>query len=297
MRNRIKDRLKDSKGVSFLHVILVVVTAVLAAVILITGVGFVIHFISGNKSLHVLEAAQVNKKDVVRLGRFEQDGDEENGPEEIEWIVLDVQPMEDENTQTEPDMEKDTQEDAGASEDFESGAGTKVLLISRNVLQAIPLHNVYEDITWDDCTLRAWLNDEFVKDAFTKEEKEHILTSKNENNANPALETHGCGVTEDQAFILSLEEAKAYLRTDEDYALIGAADGTEYAKIKHLEVGEENTEDAKKACWWLRTPGVYQYSAAFVDRDGTIFENGAIANHETYCGVRPVVWVEISPAG
>ena len=27
---------------------------------------------------------------IVTLGRYEQDGDKENGPEEIEWIVLDA---------------------------------------------------------------------------------------------------------------------------------------------------------------------------------------------------------------
>ena len=28
---------------------------------------------------------------IVAFGRYEQDGNEENGPEEIEWVVLDVQ--------------------------------------------------------------------------------------------------------------------------------------------------------------------------------------------------------------
>ena len=28
---------------------------------------------------------------IVTFGRYEHDGNEENGPEEIEWIVLDVQ--------------------------------------------------------------------------------------------------------------------------------------------------------------------------------------------------------------
>ncbi len=280
---------KSPCGGSVLLNVIAILTALIAGVVLITGVWFAIRFSSGGGTVRVLEAKNVSKGDVVRMGTFEQDGDSENGAEEIEWIVLDVQPAGEDMADTGLDTDAET----ALSAEEDDGTGLKALLISRDVLQAIPLHNVYEDITWDKCSLRSWLNDEFYNESFSDEEKDKILTSKNLNHSNPEYDSKGCGTTEDQAFILSLEEAKAYLRTDEDYALIGAADGTEYAKVTHLEVGEESTEEAGKACWWLRTPGVYQYSAAFVDRDGTIFENGAIANHETYCGVRPSVWVEI----
>ncbi len=248
--------------------ILIIVIAVLTFCVLAAAGWFAFSILSGSAPVDLAKADQLSKGDVVRFGTFEQDGDTSDGPEAIEWIVLDVMPGDD--------------------------SQMKALLLSRCVLQAIPLHNVYEDITWDQCSLRTWLNEEFYPEAFTDEEKEKILLSDNENNPNPSLEPHGCGVTQDYAYVLSLEEAKAYLRTDEDRSLIGAADTTEYAVIKHLETGDETTEDAGKACWWLRTPGVYQYSAAFVDRDGTIFENGAIANHETYCGVRPALWVKMS---
>ncbi len=251
------------------NLIMVLLTATVVGV----AIWFMVRMFSASEAVDLRETAELSKGDIVRFGKFEQDSDSSNGAEEIDWIVLDVQPVDDE------------------------GSGMKALLMSRDVLLAIPLHNVYEDITWDKCSLRAWLNDEFYSEAFDEEEQARVLLSENANHANPSFEPHGCADTKDKVFILSLEEAKAYLRTEEDRSVIGSADASRYAVIKHLETEEEGSENAGKACWWLRTPGVYQYSAAFVDRDGSIFENGAIANHETYCGVRPVVWVKIGPEG
>ncbi len=258
---------------------------VLTAVVLAAAVWLIIRLFFGQSTVSLSDAKELSKGDVVTFGSFEQDGHEHNGAEDIEWIVLDVRDRE--------EVEADSKADSKADSNADDAGGRCALLLSRNVLQAIPLHNVYEDITWDECTLRTWLNGEFYEGAFSPEEKERVILAENDNHANPAYEPHGCAATEDHAFILSLEEAKAAVRTEEDRLLIGSADATEYAKIRHLETADDATDLAGKACWWLRTPGVYQYSAAFVDRDGTIFENGAIANHETYCGVRPAVWVAV----
>ena len=89
---------------------------------------------------------------IVTFGRYEQDGDEENGPEGIRWIVL------------------DTQEG-------------KSLLLSLYGLDAAPYHPKSKNITWKDCALRKWLNGEFLQTAFTKEEQQAILTTKVDNSA------------------------------------------------------------------------------------------------------------------
>ena len=69
---------------------------------------------------------------IVAFGRYEQDGNKENGPEEIEWIVLDV---------------KDR----------------RSLLISRYALDTVPYHTEDINITWEKCTLRTWLNGSFPR--------------------------------------------------------------------------------------------------------------------------------------
>ena len=94
---------------------------------------------------------------IVTFGHYEQDGNVENGPEEIEWIVLDV---------------KDG----------------KSLLISRYALDAIPYHKEDIDITWEKCFLHTWLNDDFLQTAFTAEEQEIILETDVDNSQKQGLE-------------------------------------------------------------------------------------------------------------
>ena len=82
----------------------------------------------------------------VTLGRCEQDGDPSNGPEPIEWLVL---------------------------EEREGRA----LLLSRYGLDARPFHARREEAGWAECTLRAWLNGEFFSSAFTADEQGAILAA------------------------------------------------------------------------------------------------------------------------
>ena len=76
---------------------------------------------------------------VVTFGHYEQDADESNGPEPIEWIVLDVQ-------------------------------DGKALLLSKYVLDAKPYYTEGTDITWETCTLRTWLNNYFLNNASSQEQ-------------------------------------------------------------------------------------------------------------------------------
>ena len=84
---------------------------------------------------------------VIEFGQYEQDGNLENGPEPIEWIVLKIE-------------EK------------------KILLISRYGLDAIQFHN--KTIPWDNpvnwkmSSIRKWLNQDFYEKAFSVLEKEYI---------------------------------------------------------------------------------------------------------------------------
>ena len=93
---------------------------------------------------------------IVTFGRYEQDGNEENGPEEIEWIILDV---------------KDG----------------KSLLISRYALDAVPYHTESINITWEKCFLRSWLNSDFLQTAFTEEEQASIPETEVDNSQKQGL--------------------------------------------------------------------------------------------------------------
>ena len=216
----------------------------------------------GGGEENLLQSSSLKRKDLVLFGTFEQDGNTADGTEPLCWMVLEVQ--------------KD-----------------RALLLCRDVLSAMPFHDAYEEITWKDCSLRAYLNGSFLDNAFSDQERGRILTVSNQNPPNPGMESHGCGVTEDRVFLLSLEEASASMRTEEEHYVIGAADASRYAQILHLETDGEEDENPGRACWWTRTSGSDQYAAAFVERDGTIYPAGAQVTHETYCGIRPAVWVRL----
>lgn len=59
--------------------------------------------------------------------------------------------------------------------------GDSLLLLSKYVIEAMHYHEVYEETTWERCSLRRWLNWTFYDMAFTAEEKADILQVKNDN--------------------------------------------------------------------------------------------------------------------
>ena len=89
-------------------------------------------------------APVVSAGSIVSFGRYEQDNNRVNGPEPIEWLVLEVQ-------------------------------GNRALLLSRYILDAKPFHTDYVDIFWEQCALRTWLNTDFISTAFSEREQSAIL--------------------------------------------------------------------------------------------------------------------------
>ena len=106
--------------------------------------------------------------EVVTFGRYEQDGDEENGREPIEWTIM-------------------TKEE------------NKVLLISKNILECMPFEKESDDsMGWHVSTLRDWMNDEFYFISFSPEERSRI---KPYNSKSEKFDTNGA---EQNVFLLDL---------------------------------------------------------------------------------------------
>ena len=129
----------------------------------------------------ILKNAEVG--DYVWFGSYEQDNDTSNGKEGIEWLVLDKQ-------------------------------GNKVLLLSRYGLDAQPYNTEYEEITWENCTLRTWLNETFINNAFSSAEQQRILLTDVYNSRSQCCSkwnTTGGNNTQDKIFLLSYAEANKYL--------------------------------------------------------------------------------------
>ena len=112
---------------------------------------------------------------IVTLGKYEQDGNLDNGPEPIEWIIL-------------------------AKEDG------KYLLVSRYLLDRVKMDEKSEVLLWPRTDLRRYLNEDFYTTAFTAQERTAICPTY--------LQDVGCednvfllSYQECKTYFLSMEDA------------------------------------------------------------------------------------------
>ena len=95
----------------------------------------------------------------------------------------------------------------------------KALLISQYGLDAQPYNESETNVTWEKCSLRAWLNDVFFSRAFdTSEQQAIILTTVANDKSQGYSEWNitGGSTTKDKVFLLSYAEAKMYFGLNEN---------------------------------------------------------------------------------
>jgi hypothetical protein len=178
----------------------------------------------------------------------------------------------------------------------------RALLITEKLIDCRRYHDVLEDITWEDCSLREWMNGEFIDTAFTKEEASKIAEVRNRNPDNPygweGQTIDGSNDTEDRVFALSLDEVKdnigrggsrTYFRND--YDRIAAV--TPYAKERGSGVWRHIITNGKQTgWWWLCSPGCLSDYAAYVNAGGGVSELGDDVSTPSV-SVRPAFWLNL----
>ena len=265
--------------------------------------------------------AGIDIGDRVVFGKYEQDGNRNNGAEPLEWDVI---------------GKKDG----------------KYMLITHYVIDYMQFDNGMADtgvnaggnaldavVTWEKCSLRQWLNSEFYSETFTDEERGFITPVKNYNAdwlefddnrmgaSNITTGGYGGNVTDDKVFLLSAQEVQTYLaptvyRTEYSRNVFpsAVASATMYVQSmaergvcwtmdkafgsaesrsnpnnawrKYYEgyVDTDYMEKEALCCWFTRSPGCYKENSA----EFTVMPDGSpqpgILKSE-YAGVRPVVWV------
>ncbi len=183
-----------------------------------------------------------HKGDTFTFGTFEQDGNTANGPEPIEWKVL------------------DTQYDG------------HVLAISVHGLDSRGFHKTNKSVSWASSDLRTWLNGQFRDSAFTEAEKNRIRPTQTENS-------------QDQLFVLSLNEAKRYFANDTQRLCTA----TDYAVEQGAYVNPKNGRS-----WWvLRTSGASGAHITNVFSDGSLDTQGGKVS-DARGVIRPVMWIDMS---
>ena len=160
--------------------------------------------------------------------------------------------------------------------------GRNALLISRYGLDVQPYTWPHAQVTWEQCTLRIWLNDTFANRAFSQKEQQAILMTTVANGSDEGYwKTDGGNDTQDKIFLLSYRQAEQYfdVTIDNDENMKSRMQPTDYA-LAH---------GAGKRGWWLRSQGPERdtaarvYSVGALDYDFTGVEE---------C-VRPALWVNI----
>ena len=176
-------------------------------------------------------------------------------------------------------------DDANGTEDIEwivlDKDGENYLLISKYALDCQPYNTATEDVTWADCSLNKWLNSEFYGKAFGKAEARMIVPTTVTADKNPQYDSDaGQDVNNEKVFLLSTKEAEELFSSDSERSCTA----TEYTK----------SLDELDYCYWLRTPGENDSSAAYVDMDsGRIDYAGFDIDISWALSIRPSIWVNI----
>ena len=220
----------------------------------------------------------------IVFGTYEQDGNLSNGPEPIEWEIL----GEDENG---------------------------IYMISRYILDYQPYNTTNEDVTWEESSLRKWLNEDFYNNVFTETEQEYIETVYLENDDNTYYDIWGGYKTKDKIFVPSLNEINKYYsfsyfdinETQRSEHLIIAP--TKYLQQIYPEIYVKKIWDFEysnnykkygysKECigkegfgWVTRTPGEENNKVVIVTFYGATGMGSRGKNVEEPIGIRPAVYV------
>ena len=160
--------------------------------------------------------------------------------------------------------------------------GRNALLISRYGLDVQPYTWPHAQVTWEQCTLRIWLNDTFANRAFSQKEQQAILMTTVANGSDEGYwKTDGGNDTQDKIFLLSYRQAEQYfdVTINNDENMKSRMQPTDYA-LAH---------GAGKLGWWLRSQGPERDTAA------RVYYVGALDYDFTGCEecVRPALWVNI----
>ena len=193
------------------------------------------------------------------FGAYEQDNNTSNGKEDVEWIVL-------------------------------AKENEKALVISKYALDCQQYNSTYTDVTWENCSLRKWMNGTFLNNAFSAEEQAQIQNTNVSADKNPEYSTNPGNATTDKVFLLSITEAEKYFTTDESRKCAPTA----FAKAQGAYTSDSyKTASGEATCWWwLRSPGADQDNAADVYNDGSVNYNGNNVNNDNDC-VRPAMWISL----
>ncbi|MBQ5969750.1 MAG: protein kinase [Clostridia bacterium] len=165
----------------------------------------------------------------------------------------------------------------------------RALLISKYALDCKPYNKKWKKVTWETCSLREWLNGEFLNAAFTPMEQSRIQFTDTVMGDDPFYRDAYIDNTPDRVFFLNADEAAMYFKSNPARVCLP----TKFALAQRVWVSDEGEDAGTGACWWwLRLSQKVSHYAPYVDDDGRINVEGDFANYEGNA-VRPAMWVTL----
>lgn len=156
------------------------------------------------------------------------------------------------------------------------------LLLSMNALDCKRYHDKKGKVTWKDCSLRKWLNEEFYDTAFNEEEKKKIIAADVRTHISSVCSDAQNSAIRDNVFVLSSWDYEACI----GYRIIsGLCRATDYVKEKCK--GEAGIVDENGISYWcMRSSEQEGYLATY----DYYYNSGDF--DECYC-IRPCIWVRL----
>ncbi len=196
----------------------------------------------------------VSVHDEIVFGTYEQDNDTSNGPEPIEWVVLDVE-------------------------------DDHVLLLSKFCLDCRPYHDKEDLAGWQNCSLREWMNSSFYDEAFSEDDKPLIQLTHVVNS--------DCKDTYDWVYLMSYDEMIQYFEKQPnarcDATEYAVKQGVE-VNGKTVRYYWLRSVSERKTTIDSYGKEIYSTKADVVSSDGYGKTYGPITSKIS--GIRPVMWIQ-----
>ncbi len=169
--------------------------------------------------------------------------------------------------------------------------GTTLFVMPDKGIDCKAYNDAIISITWEECTMRKWLNNDFYNMAFSRDEQKAIITSKVQNGPVPKYMSGNGNNTEDKLYLLSIPELrnpaygfweeKMYWEHKKDKKLNRRMKPSDYAHARGAAICTRKDTAALvtkasigNCSWWLRSRCSNTNYGAEVNASGGIFSVG-----------------------
>ena len=189
----------------------------------------------------------------------------------------------------------------------------RALLLADAAICRVPYNEKLEDVNWENCSLRSWLNGygpemnkagldysaegkSFLSTAFSTEEQQAILAETVRNQDNYYFGTDSGADTIDKIFIPAESEVfmhdssvvHGFSRYDEVADTARRFAPTDYARAQGAWVSQSE-KTAGISFWMLRTPGYTHSNVVYVDESGCLYNRGILVTCSDICAMPALV--------